>query len=79
MTKPKGPLTAKRNKFAALAFIGLQAAASLLDGLSGQQQTYAHIGLAAAQAAIQVWAHKRNPDGSDARQPWIPDKPLPQE
>lgn len=79
MSTAKGPLTSKRNKFAALAFLGLQAVASLTEDLSAQQQTYAHIGLAAAQAALQVWAHKRNPDGSDARQPWQPDNPVPKD
>jgi hypothetical protein len=68
--KTKAPrFTSKKNKFASLALVTLQA---LSTQLPGEWRVGAHVAIAAAQAAIAALAHYRNPDGSPASEPFIP-------
>lgn len=63
-------LTLLKNIGIQVAAIGLQYVTSGSVNLSGWQRTAAHIGITAAQAAIAAAAHKVNPDGSPAVEPF---------
>lgn len=49
-----------------------QAAAQASDVLPGKGKLWAGVVVAAAQGAVAVLAHFRNPDGSPANQPYQP-------
>lgn len=71
--------TLKKNKWLAVALLGAQLIAQATEELNGQERLAVSMTAAAAAAALQVYAHRRNPDGTDAAEPWTPEpKPQPQ-
>lgn len=65
-------LTAVKNVLAQVALIGLQVAASEVDGLNGWQKLAAHGAIGAVQGAISKKAQYTNPDGTPATEPYTP-------
>jgi hypothetical protein len=63
-------LTLRKNKFLAIALLATQFVAQTSDELEGTEKLATSMAAAAAAAALQVFAHRRNPDGSDAHEPW---------
>jgi len=64
--------TLNRNKLLAIGIVTVQLLAQSSEELTGKEKLIATIALAAAAAVLQVLAHNRNPDGSDAKEPWKP-------
>lgn len=64
--------TLNKNKFLAIGIITVQLLAQSSEELNGKEKLAATMGLAAVAAALQVLAHKRNPDGSYSTEPWNP-------
>lgn len=63
-------LTFLKNLGLQAAAIGMQIALAKTGSLGGWQRDAAHIGIGAIQGAISAAAHKRNPDGSPADEPY---------
>jgi hypothetical protein len=67
--------TIKKNKLLAVALFAAQFIAQASEEIDGNQRVAVSMTAAAAAAALQVLAHKRNPDGTNAAEPWTPNRP----
>lgn len=65
-------LTLKKNKIFAIALLACQFLAQTSEELDGKNKSVISLTAAAASAVLQVIAHKRNPDGTEAPAPRDP-------
>jgi len=67
-------LTLGKNKFLAIGLLAAQLLSQTSESLDGNAKLATSMTAAAAAAALQVLAHKRNPDGSKTEEPKAKEK-----